>query len=188
MRWKYRPEGQSLEDFAESQGKPVKQVRQFLEGFNNVQTRSLDAVASSKEEADGCLADFVSTGVVDEDEIEYADILNELQAIPEIKDFLALLEIARESKPKDIGLLLDCDPSKVRQKLKDHAVQIREHIPADLRERLYGKDLNSDVKIEEPIPAPTRELALVNCCSSNRNQCLKFLPMVTIHLKQKQSR
>ena len=167
LRWKYRPEGQSLEEFAESQGKPVKWVRKYLEGFNRAQTRSLDAVARDSEESDSCLADFVSTGVADEHEVEYIDILNELHAIPEIKDSLALLELAQDAKPAQLAPLMDCDASKVRQKLKDQAAQIREHIPADLRERLNGKELNECVKIEKLIPAPTRELALVSCCTAS---------------------
>ncbi len=166
MRWRYRPEGMTIEEFAESQGKPVKWVMQYLEGFNRAQTRSLDAVASGHDEADGCLGDFVSSGVPDEDEIEYADILNELQAIPEIKDSLALLELSQDAKPAELAPLMDCDASKVRKKLKDHAAQIREHVPADLRERLYGKEKNQCVRISELVPAPAKELALINCCST----------------------
>ena len=166
LRWRYRPEGQSIEEFAAEEGKTVEWIKTYLQGFRNAQTRSLDAVARGAEESDGCLADFVSAGVTDEDEIEYADILNELHSIPEINDSLAILELSQEAKPAELAPLMECSPTQVRKKLKDYSAQIREHFPADLRERLNGKEKVQCGKIEEQIPAPVRELALINCCST----------------------
>ena len=103
-----------------NEGKTVEWIKTYLEGFRNAQTRSLDAVAGM-EESDSCLGDYVSAGVTDENEIEYADILNELHSIPEIKDSLAILELSQEVKPTEIGALIDCAPSKVRKKLKDYS-------------------------------------------------------------------
>ena len=167
MRYRYKPESMTLEEFAESEGKTVEWVSRTLSNHHRAQTCSLDAAARGTEESEGCLADFVSTGVADEDETEYIDVLNELQAIPEIRDSLALLEIAQSAKPAELAPLMDCDASKVRKKLKDHAAQIREHVPADLRERLYGKEINECVKIMELQPAPVRELVAVGCQSSS---------------------
>ena len=90
-----------------------------------------------------------------------------------------ILELSQEAKSAEISPLMDCSSTRVRKKPKDHSAQIREHVPPDLRERLNGKEKVQCAKTEEPIPAPVRELALVNCCSTNRNQCLKFPLMVS---------
>ena len=141
------------------------------------------------EELDGYLGDFVSAGVTDQDEIEYADTLNELQSLPEIRDSFAILELSQEAKPAEIAPLMDCSPTRFRKKPKDYSAQIREYIPADLRERLDVKEKVQCAKTEEPIPAPVRELALDIFALLNRNQYLKFSLMVTIiHLKHKPSR
>ena len=170
MRFLYRPEGQTLEQFAEAEGKPIEWVRQYLEGFNVVQTLSLDSVVSNINESCITRADIASTGVQDIEETEFRDILQQLKATPEIQDSLAILELSQQCKPGEMAPLLGCGVNSVRIKLKDCAAQIREHMPADLRERLNGKELNSYVRIEPIIslyePSPLRELALINCCST----------------------
>ena len=167
MRWMYRPEGQTLEQFAEAEGKPIEWVRQYLESFRLTQTTSLDSVFSNINESCTTRADIASTGVQDEEEVEFADIYQQLKATPEIQDSLATLELSQQCKPGEMAPLLGCGVNSVRIKLKDCAAQIREHMPADLRARLQGKEKNEHVRISEPIPAPAKELALVSCCSAS---------------------
>ena len=97
--------------------------------------------------------------------MEFTQILDELHGVDEIKDSLAILELSQQAKAGEMAPLLDCSTHMVKKVLKDHAAHIREHMPADLRARLQGKEHNTCVRIEKPIPAPVRELALVSCCS-----------------------
>ena len=52
--------------------------------------------------------DFASTAEVDNYYVEHIDILNELHNISEIKNLLALFELAEEVRPREMGVLLDC--------------------------------------------------------------------------------
>lgn len=59
---------------------------------------------------------------------------------------------------------------RVSKKLRDMKSHVREHMPSDLRARLNGEEVSIPVKIKPvipmPEPLPTKELALINCCSS----------------------
>ena len=182
MRYRYKPENMTLEEFAESEGKTVEYVKQHLSNHYRAQTCSLDEFINSGDHDETSRMDFVSGGVADDDEAEYADILHQLEQIPECADSLAALSLSQESSVSDMALVLNCNRMRVRKELENHAAIIREHFPADLRERLQGKEQNPCVKIEKPIPAPAKELALVSCCSASHQS----MPEVISQNGQKQ--
>ena len=80
MKWKYRPTGQTLEEFAESVNRSPENVWQYLESYKNAQTASLDAVARGvDEEKSSGIIDSISSPVVDEHDADYGEKLDELK-------------------------------------------------------------------------------------------------------------
>ena len=179
FRWRYKPEGQTLEQFAEAEGKPISYVKGYLEAHQRSQAVSLDHVLKSNDSGSTVLMDCISTGESDENSEEYVDVLNELQQIPEIKDSLAILELGQEAKPSEIAPLLDCSPCAVRKKLKDHQANVREHCPNDLRRRLNVKELNPYVKIDRKIDPV--DLSPMSEVSSNGHQSLEAEAIAVIN-------
>ena len=153
FRWKYKPEGQTLEQFAEAEGKPISYVKGYLEAHQRAQVRSLDCVLKGNGKENSVLMDCISTGESDENSEEYVDVLNELQQIPEIKDSLAILELSQEAKSTELAPLLDCSAMGVKKALKDHQANVREHCPNDLRRRLNVKELNPCVRLINNVPS-----------------------------------
>ena len=169
LRWRYRPEGQTIEEFAKSLGRDVRQVQAYLDAFMQTQTVSFDGVMMAGENSTQRLEDILSADQPDNDD-EYAAILDELKGIDEIKDSLAILELSEEASKTDLSVLLECTPKHVGKKLKDVKSHVREHMPSDLRARINGEEVSIPVKIRPAIPKPeqlpAKELALINCCSS----------------------
>ncbi len=172
FRWQYRPEGQTLEQFAKAEGKKVSDVRTYLECYQRAQTCSLDQVVSGKENEASALMDVISTGEPDENSEDCIDILSELHQIPEIKDSLAILELGQEVRPAELASLLDCCTGHVHRKLKDHRANVREHCPNDLRRRLHVKELNPCVKIDRKID-PIDLSPMPETISSNGHKTLE---------------
>lgn len=172
QRWRYRPKGMTIEEFAEQEGRSVKNCKEYIDYVERATVYSLDAQLKGKvDDEASTLLDFVSTNDVDLEESDWVEAVQGLNQIDEIKDAMALLELAQGSKPKEMAELLDCNYNVIKNKLKDAKAVIREHTPSHIRERIVGKEQKVSYKISQPIqlpePLPAKELALVSCCSDS---------------------
>ena len=169
-RWRYRPKGMTLEEFAEQEGKSVANCQKFIEGALTAETMSLDQHCVGKDDGvASSLIDLVGANDSDLEESDWTEAVEDLNQIDEIKDAMALLDLSIQVKPKEIAELIGCTPSLVTKKLRDVKAQVREHCPEHIRARICGKEQKVSVKIEPVIPLPqiqpAKELTLVSCCS-----------------------
>lgn len=174
MRWRYKPEDQSLEDFAADCKQRPEWVRKALYQYHRAQTSSLNAMVRMDGDGDTTLIDLIpSESGLPLEHQDYADSLDELKQIDDgaIKDALAILEIAETATPAEVGELIGCKYNQVNRELQNLRAMVREHVPADIRERITGKADNASVRIEPSSITPIREAEpakelVVAACSS----------------------
>ena len=171
-RWRYRPAGMTIEEFAEQEGKSVATCQKFLDGAKGAETISLDVCRMGNGEEEGnSLLDLVASNDSDLEESDWVDAVKGLHQVPEIADSLATLELAQESTKTEMGELMGCSPSHVSKNLRNIKAQVREHCPEHIRERICGKEQKVSVKLEmqKPVfqPHVARELVLVGCKSNS---------------------
>lgn len=175
-RWRYRPAGMTIEEFAEQEGKSVATCEKFIDGAKGAETVSLDVCLMGKGDEEGsALLDLVGSNDSDLEESDWTDAIQDLNQIDEIKDAMALLELSLQTKPKEIAELIGCTPSFVTRKLKDVKAQVREHCPEHIRERVVGKEpkVSDKLEVQQPVLQPhvARELVLAGCNSNS-----EFMP------------
>ena len=169
-RWRYRPEGMTMTEFAEQEGRTVDQCQAYIDGARGAETVSLDAQCS-KEEEGSSLLDFVASNDSDLEESDWTEAVGDLNQIDEIKDAMALVDLSLQVKPKEMAEFLDCTVAEASKKSRDAKSMIREHTPEHIRERICGKQTKVSVKLEvqKPVLQPhvARELVLVGCNSNS---------------------
>lgn len=167
-RWRYRPEGMTIEEFAEKEKSSVKRCLEYIENVRRAEVCSLDAKLKS-DESGSSLLDIQSDHDSDLEESDWIEAVEDLKEIDEIKDALALVDLSLQTKITGMAELLECTPPAAKKKLEDAKSIIREHAPLHIRKRICGKEQNLPVKMEPliplPEPSPARELALVGCNS-----------------------
>ena len=122
-------------------------------------------------DSDSSLLDLQFGHDTDLEDSDWVDAVEGLNQIDEIKDAMALLELAQQSNAVEMGELMDCSSHVVHKKLLNIKAQVREHYPQHIRKRIVGKEKKVLDKIELPISlpelSPARELALVSCRSDS---------------------
>ena len=171
-RWRYRPEGQSLEEFAESQGKTPKKIMECLRLADAAQTYSLDCKVKGADDESSTLMDFVAHNDPDIVNHDYVDAMQHLMEVDDgvLKDALAMLELQQHHKPAEMAELMGCSPKAAKVKLNDMKALVREHCPTHIREQILGKEKAECVKLDEIVPAvessPSQELVMASSCST----------------------
>lgn len=170
MRWRYRPKGMTIEEFAEQEGRQVKNCQEYIDNATRAESFSLDAHLTVKgDDEASSLLDFVASNDAELEESDWTDAIEGLNQIDEIRDAVALVDLSMQTKPAEMAEFLECSMPAARKKLNDAKSVIREHTPSHIRERICKVERKALDKIELPIPlpepSPARELALVSCCS-----------------------
>ena len=164
-RWKYRPEGQTLEEFAAEYGLEPQKVINQLRRLDAAQPRSLDCRAQLREGGGSALLDLVTHDDPDIEDIDYADALAHLNEVddPVLRDALAALQLNQEARPAEMAELLGCSMQASRRRLNDMRAIVREHCPSHIREQICGKEKAEHVNMDMPIPvfevSPVQEAA-----------------------------
>ena len=171
-RWRYRPEGQTLEEFAESQGKTPKKIMECLRLADAAQTYSLDCKVNGADDESSTLMDFVSHDDPDIVDHDYVDAMQHLMEVDDgvLRDALAMLELQQHHKPAEMAELMGCSTKAAKVKLNDMKALVREHCPTHIREQILGKEKSECVKLDEIVPAvessPAQELVMASSCST----------------------
>ena len=120
MKWKYRPEGQSLEDFAAEQDMTAEKAREWLALVTRAECISLDKKATMGEEPTK-LIDLVAGKTIDDESVDIIDAFNELSDIEDggVRDAIATLQLAENYSKTEMGELLGLHSTKVSRRLKD---------------------------------------------------------------------
>ena len=175
-RWRYRPEGMTLEEFAEQEGRSAEACQRFIDGAQGAETISLDVCRMGKGDEEGtALLDLVGSHDSDLEESDWTEAVEGLQEIDEIKDAMALVDLSMQTKPKEMAEFLECSTNSLSKKVRDAKSVIREHAPSHIRERICGIERKVSVKLEvqKPVLQPhvERELVLAGCNSNS-----EFMP------------
>lgn len=164
MKWRYRPEGMTLDEFAAERGLSPAKVKQRLELWNRAQCSSLDCRTNDGDERSSALVERIAADEPIEDDQDYAAILDGLKHLDGgvLRESLALLELAEETKPAELAELIDCSARDVQGKLRNARAQIREHCPEHVRAMILGPERQIEPVKIKPVPAskPARELVV----------------------------
>jgi RNA polymerase sigma factor (sigma-70 family) len=165
LKWRYRPEGQTLEEFAAERNRDPEWIQSQLALWQRAQVKSLDVKSQDDDERSTSKIDLIASDLPDDDGEDYAQILDDLKYLDGgvLKESLAVLELAEEAKPTEVAELMGWSPAQVKRKLQDCRSQIREHLPSHIRQAIVGPEKNLSGKLEVPQPAPVRELVAVGC-------------------------
>ena len=168
MRWRYRPEGQTLEEFAAEVKQPAAKLEKTIALWKRAQVTSLDRTIV---ESGDTLIDLLSDDALPQDQnMQFIDALEDLREIPEIRDALAVLELSANAPVQEMAELLGCMHKDVPKQLKDLRALVREHAPEHVRDSICGPEKKSS-GIMKPMPKatpkPVRELVAVGCHSSS---------------------
>ena len=170
-RWRYRPSGQTLEEFAAEHEKDPRNVMDALARFEAAQPRSLDAKLQTKDGEASTLLEMMAAEDPSIDDHDFVDAMAHLHDTddPMMKDALAMLELNQEAKPAEMAELLGCSIQVSRKRLNDMRAVVREHCPTHIRAQICREEKTEHVKIEPLIPrfdvSPIRELVAVSTCS-----------------------
>lgn len=178
MRWRYRPEGMTIEEFAEQEGRQVKNCKEYIDNASQAESISLDAhLTGTRDEEGSSLLDFVASNDAELEESDWTEAVLGLNEIDEIKDAMALVDLSMQTKPAEMAEFLECSTPAARKKLNDAKSVIREHAPSHIRERICGKEQKVSVKLQVLKlvlqPHVARELVLAGCNSNS-----EFMPEV----------
>jgi hypothetical protein len=158
----------TIEEFAEKEGRPVKNCLEYIENVRRAQVYSLDAKLKC-DESESSLLEMQADHDPELEESDWVEAVQGLSQIEEIRDEVATLELAQQMSVSDVAELLGCASGSVACRLRNMKAKVREHMPSHIRERIVGKEQKVLDKIELPIslpePSPARELALVSCSS-----------------------
>ena len=169
MRWRYRPEGQTLEEFAAEVKQPAAKLEKTIALWKRAQVTSLDRTIV---ESGDTLIDLLSDDALPQEQnMQFIDALEDLREIPEIRDALAVLELSANTPAKEMAELLGCMQKDVPKQLKDLRALVREHAPEHVREQVCGVERKQPVRLLPTLPAvkpaPVRELVAVGCHTSS---------------------
>ena len=171
LKWQYRPEGQSIEEFAAGLGEPVEKIKRKLEWWRRAQVSSLDCHAKSDDDSSP-LIDRIAADELINNEQDFAEILDDLKYLDGgvLRESLAVLEVAEEAKPAEIAELMGWGRHEVQRKLQDCRSQVREHLPDHIRAMICGPEHKIEPAIIDaspsPKPEPVRELVLAHASAS----------------------
>ena len=168
LKWRYRPDGQTLEQFADERNESTEKVKERLQLWNRAQVKSLDAKAQMSDDDSESLLELIAADELPVDDQDYAGILDDLKHLDGgiLRESLAVLELAEEYKPAEIADLMGWGKHEVGMRLKDCRSTVREHLPSHVREAIVGPEKNPSVIMEvQPVatPKPVKELVAVGC-------------------------
>ena len=174
MRWRYRPEGMTIEEFSEKEGRPVKNCQEYIDNARQAESISLDAhLTGIGDEEASSLLDFVASNDAELEESDWIEAVQGLNEIDEIRDAVALVDLSMTTKPAEMAEFLECSTPAASKKVRDAKSVIREHAPSHIRERICGIERKVSVKLEvqKPVLQPhvARELVLAGCKSNSES-------------------
>ena len=170
MKWSYRPEGQTLEEFADAQNIDATKCRGILALNTRATCASLDAKVTVDNES-SILIDCIAASSEDIEDLDIVDAFNELSDIDEggVRDAMATLELAENYTKTEMSELTGIPLKKLSRHLNDLKSKVREHCPEDIRQRICGIEQPAAAIIKPsiplPVPLPARELVLAHSCS-----------------------
>lgn len=171
-KWRYRPEDQTLEEFAEAVGRTPSWVSEVLARFDAAQPKSLDTRLTLSDGDGMTLLDFQAYHDPSVDETDFVDAIEHLREVDDacLKDALAALELSQDLRPLEVAELLGCSVYASKQKLNDMKALVREHTPTYIREQIVGNGKTEHARMPLTIPAvdvsPVRELITATACST----------------------
>ena len=103
LKWRYRPEGQTLKEFAATRNQEPAKIQQQLDFWQRAQVKSLDVKSQDDDERSNSLVDFIAADLPDDDGEDYAQILDDLKYLDGgvLKESLALLELSEMQADRD---------------------------------------------------------------------------------------
>ena len=178
LKWRYRPEGQTLKEFAATRNQEPAKIQQQLDFWQRAQVKSLDVKSQDDDERSNSLVDFIAADLPDDDGEDYAQILDDLKYLDGgvLKDAIATLELSGAGNTKEMAELLDCSMVAASRHLKDLRAQVREHLPERIRAMICGPEPQIEPAIIDaspsPKPQPVRELVLANASVSTSDSVM----------------
>ena len=172
-RYQRRPEGQTIEEFAEANRTTAEKMMDYLKWDQRAKVGSLDHVCNGDgSELGELIADEASE--LDLEVNDLTDALDDLRNSDSesVRDAIAVMELEQTSVPAELASLIDCDKRKIRYEINNRRALLREHCPQHIVERLVkpapieNAIIREDSVQESPIKA---ERPLVLAVSSNHS-------------------